>query len=215
MPTLFDRVFAFQAHIRPTPAGGKPFNLVIHPNITIKNAYREVYSAHTTFTCEAGMNDLAGVAGGNRRLFGAVSLMCLILLGTAIRAQETGSDEAVSARVVGMETLWNQAEVQKDVQALDHLLADKFIYVDIDGSLKTKPEFLDSVTNRSEHIDSVGNDSLVTRVYEGAVVVSGLYREKGSINGKPYSHRGRFTDTWVKQGNGWLCAASQSTLIQK
>jgi ketosteroid isomerase-like protein len=116
---------------------------------------------------------------------------------------------------MALETLWNQAEVQKDTQALDHLLADKFIFVDADGSFKTKSEFLDSVKDPPEHLESVGNESLLTRVYETTVVVSGIYRERGTVNGKPYSRRGRFTDTWIKQGNGWLCAASQSTLIQK
>lgn len=47
----------------------------------------------------------------------------------------------------------------------------------------------------------------------GSAVVTGIYREKGVCNGKPYVRRGRFTDTWVAQGGTWVCAASQSTLI--
>ncbi len=50
-----------------------------------------------------------------------------------------GSD---SARVLALETLWNQAEVAKDASALGHLLADDFTYVDIDGSLQNKAQFL-------------------------------------------------------------------------
>ena len=135
------------------------------------------------------------------------------ILGVATQAQE--AKDADGTRVMTLETLWNDAEVHRDIKALDQLLADKFIYVDIDGSLKNKLEFLDSVKNPPESLASVANETMAAQVYDATVVVTGIYREKGTINGKPYSRRGRFTDTWIKQGSGWLCAASQSTVIQK
>jgi len=138
-----------------------------------------------------------------------------MLFGACSEAQEASGDEALSAKVRSLETLWNQAEVNKDTQSLDHLLADSFIFVDVDGSLRNKPQFLISVTDRTEHITSIRNESMLDWVYENAVIVTGTYEEKGTSKGKPYSHHGRFTDTWVKRGSGWLCAASQSTLIQK
>src|SRR5205823_7521368 len=131
------------------------------------------------------------------------------------RAEEPNSQNGDGARVLALETLWNQAEVDQDVSALSNLLAENFIFVDIDGSLSKKAEFLASVKNRQEHIDTIGNDSMATYVYNGAVIVSGTYREKGTLNGKAYVHRGRFTDTWVRQGSSWECVASQSTLIQR
>ena len=135
------------------------------------------------------------------------------IFGVTIHAQE--ANDADGAWVMALETLWNEAEVHRDIKALDQLLADKFIFVDIDGSLKNKSEFLDSVKDPPEHLVTVANESMATQVYDGIVVVSGIYREKGTSNGKPYSRRGRFTDTWIKRSTEWLCAASQSTLIQK
>ena len=142
-------------------------------------------------------------------------LPAVLLLGTLIHAQAPPQNDGNAARVLALETLWNQAEVDKDAQALDHLLADNFFYVDIDGSLQTRSQFLESVKHPPEHIVTIGNDSMIAKAYQGTVVVSGTYLEKGTVNGKPYSHRGRFTDTWVKQGASWFCAASQATLIQK
>jgi ketosteroid isomerase-like protein len=142
-------------------------------------------------------------------------LLIVVCLGATTRAQESANNEDNGARVTALETLWNQAETAKDASALDHLLAEKFIFVDIDGSVKTKAEFLASVKNPSEHLDSVGNESMITQAYENTVIVTGIYREKGAKDGRSYARRGRFTDTWIKQGGGWLCAASQSTLIQK
>lgn len=133
-----------------------------------------------------------------------------------VAAQERGADEAVTAKVLSLEQLWNQAEVQKDTHSISQLLAETFIYVDIDGSLiKDKAEFLASVTDRAEHIESIRSESMLSQVHGDTVIVTGVYHEKGTLNGKPYSHHGRFTDTWVKEGSAWLCAASQSTLIQK
>jgi ketosteroid isomerase-like protein len=123
-----------------------------------------------------------------------------------------GSD---SARVLALETLWNQAEVAKDASALDHLLADDFIYVDIDGSLQNKAQFLDSIQHPPEQIEIIGNDTLKTHEYRDTVIVSGTYHEKGTRNGKPYFRRGRFTDTWVRQGSSWMCVASHSTQIPR
>ena len=141
---------------------------------------------------------------------GATLLLCII---AASHAQD--AKDADGIRVMTLETLWNEAEVHRDVKALNQLLAEKFIFVDIDGSLKNKTEFLDSVKSPPEELGTVVNESMNAKVYEGVVIVSGVYHEKGTIGGKPYSRRGRFTDTWTRQNSGWLCAASQSTLIQK
>jgi ketosteroid isomerase-like protein len=124
------------------------------------------------------------------------------------------AQDSDSARVLALETLWNQAEVAKDAPALDHLLAADFIYVDIDGSLQNKAQFLDGIKHPVEHIEVIGNDSLKAHVYRDTVIVSGTYHEKGTLNGKGYVHRGRFTDTWVRQGSSWMCVASHSTLMQ-
>jgi ketosteroid isomerase-like protein len=149
------------------------------------------------------------LTGSTWRIF----LLAALMSTAAIYAQSVqGSD---SARVLALETLWNQAEVAKDASALGHLLADDFTYVDIDGSLQNKAQFLESIKHPPEHIEIIGNDSLKTHIYRDTVIVSGTYHEKGTLNGKPYVHRGRFTDTWVRQGSSWMCVASHSTLMQR
>lgn len=140
-------------------------------------------------------------------------LLAALLSAPAAYAQS--AQDSDSARVLALETLWNQAEVAKDAAALDHLLADDFTYVDIDGSLHSKGEFLDGIKHPVEHIEIIGNDSVKARVYRDSVIVNGTYHEKGTLNGKAYVHHGRFTDTWVRQGSSWMCVASHSTLIQR
>ena len=52
------------------------------------------------------------------------------------------SDPDVSSKIVALENLWNQAAEAKDLDALDRILDDAFVYVDPDGKLLTKTEVL-------------------------------------------------------------------------
>lgn len=153
-------------------------------------------------------------AGGSLTRF-TCQMLLLATMVSPVAMNAQSAQDSDSARVLALETLWNQAEVAKDAAALDHLLADDFTYVNIDGSLQNKAEFLDGIKHPVEHIEIIGNDSLKTHVYRDTVIISGTYHEKGTLNGKPYVHRGRFTDTWVRQGSSWMCVASHSTLIQR
>jgi ketosteroid isomerase-like protein len=138
-----------------------------------------------------------------------VSLLALVTLSHG-RSQTMSEDEG---RVLALETAWNHAEQSKDVAALDQLLAPELIYIDYDGSLMNKEQFLAAVKREGLSPSQIVNESQSAKVFGDCAVVTGIYREKGTSNGKPYTRRGRFTDTWVRTDNTWRCVASQSTLI--
>jgi len=127
-------------------------------------------------------------------------------------AQQTSEGDEKS-HLLALETAWNHAEETKDVAALDLLLHPTLVYVDYDGTVMTKAEFLVSAKAPELHPAQIINDSQAANVYGDAAVVTGTYHEKGVQHGKPYMRRGRFTDTWIKQNGTWQCVASQSTLI--
>jgi ketosteroid isomerase-like protein len=150
-------------------------------------------------------------------VLGRIPLVLLILLiaaGAAISQEDKGMHEE-AARVMALEVLWSQAEVNHDTKALGQMLTDTMVYVDVDGSVRNKQEFLDFIASGGETMESLKNETMVAHVYGNTVVVSGIYLEKGKNKGKPYTRRGRFTDTWVKVNGAWLCAASHSTLVEK
>jgi Domain of unknown function (DUF4440) len=145
-------------------------------------------------------------------VFSLLSVLSTATAQTTLESQRRGAE---TTRVVTLERLWNQAEVDKDVRALEQIVPDTFIYVDIVGKLSSKEQFLSDIKNGPESPVDIRNESMVTQVYANTVVVTGIYREKGTSEGKPYTRRGRFTDTWVKVDSSWQCVASQSTLIGK
>jgi ketosteroid isomerase-like protein len=135
------------------------------------------------------------------------------MMGMVVWAQERSKVSNEEGRILALETAWNHAEENKDSTALDQLLASTLVYVDYDGSVLTKGEFLAQIKAVDLHPSQVINDEMTALVYGDAAVVTGTYREKGTNKGKAYVRRGRFTDTWVRVNGTWQCVASQSTLI--
>jgi ketosteroid isomerase-like protein len=145
-----------------------------------------------------------------KKLF-TVTVALVILASVAGFAQNSASDEG--GRVLGLETAWNHAIEGKDTKALDMILANTFIAVEIDGSLSSKNEFLASIKAPEYQPSQAVNEQMTVQVYGNAAVVVGIFRIKGIEKGKPYVHRERFTDTWIRKDQGWQCVASQATLI--
>jgi ketosteroid isomerase-like protein len=138
---------------------------------------------------------------------------CCLFVVSAIVLAGQDPRTAEEGRLVALESAWNHAEQSKDATALNQLLGDALIYVDYDGTLMNKKEFLDSTLHNSVTQEQINNDGMTVHVYGNAAVVTGLYRDKGIDKGKAFSRRGRFTDMWVNQNGVWQCVASQSTLL--
>jgi ketosteroid isomerase-like protein len=142
--------------------------------------------------------------------------VAVLLFAAAVRvvAQDKSGADAERTRILALENAWNQAEEHKDTKALDALLASTLVYVDYDGTLMDKAQFMASVKAPALHPEQIVNESMTANVYGDSVVVTGVYREKGVKQGKPYLRHGRFTDTWIRQNGIWVCVASQSTLMR-
>lgn len=137
----------------------------------------------------------------------------VLLLSVAFSlAQTSTSDEG--GRVLALETAWNHALESKDANALDMLLANTMVSVDIDGSIATKSEFLASIKAPSYQPSQAVTEQSTVQVYGGdAAVVVGIFRIKGTDKGKAYARRERFVDTWIKTNGSWQCVATTSALI--
>jgi ketosteroid isomerase-like protein len=143
-----------------------------------------------------------------------VAPVLLLLLATPrLTAQSAVQPAEEQARILGLENAWDRAVKQKDAAALKMLLAPELVYVDYDGKLRDKAEYLASIQSPTFHPERIVSESVNVHIYGAVAVVSGVYREKGEKNGKPYTLRERFTDTWVLRSENWMCVASHSTLI--
>ncbi len=145
-----------------------------------------------------------------------IGVLLLAITALAFTARIQGRDKAADdeTQLIQLERSWNQAEMARDAGAVASLFDETLVYVDYDGSLMNRAEYLRSVASPSSGPDHMYDEGMKVHVYSNAGVVSGVYRETGTTKGKPYTRRARFTDTWIKQNGQWKCVASQSTLIQ-
>ena len=135
----------------------------------------------------------------------------LVIAATLQGAAQNASDEA--GRVLGLENAWGHAIEAKDTKGLDQLLAPTFLAVEIDGSVSSKAEFLAGIRAPEYQPSQAVNEQINVQVYGNSAVVVGIFRVKGVEKGKPYVHRERFIDTWIKHEQSWQCVASSATLI--
>ena len=143
------------------------------------------------------------------------AFLLLLISSAFIIAQEPSKPNGEEGHLRALETAWNHAEQSKDASALGQLLADSFVYVDYDGTLMNKKEYLASTVNDDVQNEQINNEGMTIQLYGDAAVVNGAYRDKGLEKGKPFSRHGRFTDTWIFRQGAWQCVASQSTLMKQ
>jgi uncharacterized protein (TIGR02246 family) len=144
----------------------------------------------------------------------AYAALAVCLVGAALFAQNKPAPSGDEIQIRQLERAWNEAEARHDPAAVTNIVADTLTYIDFDGSIMNKAEYIQDVTKTAYQADHLYDEGLTVTVYGNAAVVVGIYRETGTSKGKPYTHRVRFTDTWIKLNGVWRCAASQSTLIQ-
>jgi len=139
--------------------------------------------------------------------------LLLMLAGGILAAQHNAPVTADESKILALESAWNLAEEEKNISALDQMLATTFVYTEFDGSFSDKSHFLKGIKTSSIDSDQITNQDVAVVLYGDSAVVTGIFKEKGIENGKAFTRHGRFTDTWVKQNGIWLCVASQATLL--
>jgi hypothetical protein len=137
-------------------------------------------------------------------------MLCLV----AMRAWPQGnSDTNAASKILALESIWNQAEEKGDARALDLIFDASMVYIDEDGSLLTKSQFLARVKVVGPQLQSLVTHTISVHVYGDTAVIAGTYHAKGMEKGKTYQRGGRFIDTWVLTKGAWLCVAAQSTPV--
>lgn len=143
-------------------------------------------------------------------------LMVAIFLWLAVAAaaaQNTASSD-VGPRILALDNSWNRALETNDTKALDLLLADSFVSIDIDGSIQNKIDFLASLKSAGYQAPTKAvTQQSKADVYGASAVVVGIYRSQVTQKGKSVTRRERFLDTWVNIKGTWRCVASVAVLI--
>ena len=144
-------------------------------------------------------------------------ILAIALLFSASTVTTVGQNQpdssADKSMVLALESAWNQAEIHHDAAAAAAIMVDTFISIDHRGAIQDKSQYLTGIKDLSFKPEEIANSETSVYLYGDVAVVTSVYRTKGTDGGKPFVHRGRFTDTWIKRNGEWKCVADQETLI--
>ena len=144
------------------------------------------------------------------RYFSCCFLLALSSL--AVMAQQADPRES---KLAVLERLWNEAQVNRDSAALDALVSSRFVNTEWDGEISDKQKFLADIRDPHFKPTQANVQDLKMNFFGDTAVITGIYHTQGTYQGKPYDHVGRFTDTWVREGDKWLCVASHTSLLPR
>jgi ketosteroid isomerase-like protein len=139
----------------------------------------------------------------------------LVVIASLVFTQSVSWAQGDETKIIALENLWNQMQLNHDADAMGKLLDEDFVLTDYDGAVMSKVQFLDSIRDMSYHLTVEASEDMKLHRHGDTVVITGATHEKGTYKGKPYQHQGRFTDTWMKKKGQWLCIASQLSLVSK
>jgi len=140
-----------------------------------------------------------------------IALLTLFCWGTLAAAAQSRTD--AESKVVALEILWGEAAQFRDIKALDSIFDDHLSYVHVDGRLMTKLEVL--ADTRAVNAVNIVLESSVAHSHGNVVIVTGILHLKGVESGKPYLRYARYLDTWLPQGDQWVCVSSMTTPIRR
>jgi hypothetical protein len=73
----------------------------------------------------------------------------LVSLTIAFGAKSGAPQADDASKIVAMENLWNQMQMNHDAAAMEQMLNEDFVLTDYDGTLSNKSQFLDSIKDMS------------------------------------------------------------------
>ncbi len=105
------------------------------------------------------------------------------------------------------------AMAQKDIAALNEMLADDLIYTHSSARLDTKRSLIEAMQSGSTVYTAVVPSEVKAQESEDAVVLTGVARICVNSGGNAMNFGVRFTDVYVNRGGRWQMVAWQSTKL--
>jgi hypothetical protein len=146
-----------------------------------------------------------------RRLFRLMILVCVLRLG--LPGEET-TDIHAEVVIRALEQAWFEGQLRNDNHALGLILDNGLVYIEY-GELITKGEYLSRIRTATPIQSQIVMEPITVRLFGGAAIVVGAYRETGLHNGKARIRRWRFVDTWVNKGGHWMLVAAAAAPVLK
>lgn len=116
--------------------------------------------------------------------------------------------------MLSAESRFFTALIEADAEALDRILADDFVLVDVmRGGEITKAPLLAVVGSRQMVFGAIERIESHVRIYASTGVVVGRTRMSGRFGETPFTVESRYTHVYVNEQGRWRLVSAQGTRI--
>lgn len=130
------------------------------------------------------------------------------------RAPKRETDlEAVRAEILAIENQWATAIERQDAAAFERLAAEDFRFVEEDGRVLNRAQYIAARSHNPENVESAVQDEIEVRQYGDAAIATGRSIIHGTRDGVPFVHRFRWTDMYVRRAGRWQAVSGQLTSL--
>jgi|GEM_PF-3613794 hypothetical protein len=116
-------------------------------------------------------------------------------------------------QILQLEDLWVRAMNTKDRQLLDKIIAPSFTFIEPDGTVKNRAEYLADRSSDKVETESFENIDLKVQVLGNFAIASGLAKITERREGKRYRFQARWKEMWMKNNGKWQVLTSQATPV--
>jgi ketosteroid isomerase-like protein len=133
----------------------------------------------------------------------ALMIACIVLPAQTVSGQ---------GDLIAAENKWVTAELRHDSAGLSRLMSDDLVITETDGSVIDKAQEIAFAGDSNARLEVLETHDMKVHIHGDTAIVVGAFHEKGIYHSKPFEHKGRFTDTWIRQKGMWQCIASQFSI---
>jgi ketosteroid isomerase-like protein len=139
-------------------------------------------------------------------------LLLLLAFGQTIHANGT---KIVLAEVEAVSKAYDFAITQRDLPALESILAKAAVFTTATGRVMERAAVLEMLAKPDTHYESVESQDVVRRLAGNVVVETGLVKVRGKRKGLPIDEVQRYTDVWQKLDGRWQLITEHTSLLAK
>jgi len=152
-----------------------------------------------------------------RKVLAALMVLCSLTPLTFGQAGSKVLNQSGKAEAAVLKQLenWLEALRRSDMAALNRIIADDFMIIGAEGTIRSKDQDLAPIKSGDLRFESLTTEGVKVFVYGDTAVVTGIGIYKVNLKGRAADIRERFFDVYQRRKGQWKVIASRSTPAEK
>lgn len=137
----------------------------------------------------------------------------LFFITMIVACGKKGSSGA-EAKLIDLNNQYDSALIKNDLDALNRLYAEDFVYTNPEGKVLNKAEQIANIKASEIKLEQGSSSNVKVKVYGNTAVMTGNFIAKGNYRGNPVNINERYTVTWIKTDTSWQMVAEQANVVK-